>query len=95
MDRTVHMALCREVDDSARPVPRQEIPHALTVGDVRLDKDMAIIALKARQIFQVAGVGQFVEVDHWLANPGEPVQNKVGTDKPGAPGNQNHGKRFC
>jgi len=74
-------------------VLHQEITHALTVGDIRLDKDMAGITVKARQVFQVAGIGQFVEIDHWLATPGEPVQNKVGTDKPGAPGNQNHGKR--
>ena len=73
----------------------QEITHAFTVGDIRLDKDMARIALKARQVFQVASVGQFVEVDHRFTHRGEPVQNKVSTDKPGAPGNQNHGNRSC
>jgi hypothetical protein len=85
MDRAVHMALCREVDHSARPVLHQEITHALTVGDIRLDKDMAGITLKARQVFQVAGVGQFVEIDHWLAPQASQSRTKLAPINPAPP----------
>jgi hypothetical protein len=80
MDGAVHMALGGKVDDRARPVLGQQTRHQRRITDVALHEHMARVALQTRQGFQVASVGEFVEVDDGLIRGLEPVQYKVAAD---------------
>ena len=88
---TINVALCRKIDDGSWSVLRQQFTDALTIGDVGLDKDMAVLVLQTGEIFEIPGIGQLVNVDHGLPHLDKPVQNEIGTNKTGASSNQNHG----
>ena len=87
------MALGGEVEHRARLVLRQQLRHQRAVADVALHEDMARVALQRGQVFQVAGVGQLVEVDDGLVGLGQPVENEIAADEAGAAGDEN-GHRF-
>ena len=42
---------------------------------------MPCIAIERREILQIAGVGQVIEVDDWLVGLGQPVKDEVTADK--------------
>jgi hypothetical protein len=44
---------------------------------------MAVIAIEALQVLDIACVGELVEVNDWLIRLSDPVQNEVAADKPG------------
>ena len=90
MNGAVHMALGGEVDDRAGPVLGQQPGHQRTVADVALHEHMACIALQAGQVFQVARVGEFVEIDDGFGRLGKPVEHEVAADEAGAASDENH-----
>ena len=51
-----------------------------------MDKDMTRITLQAAQVFQVTGIGEFVEVDDGFIAQREPVQHKIAANKACAAG---------
>ncbi len=57
------MALGRKVDDVIEIVLLEQAFHQLLVADVALHKHMAGVPFNVLQVFEVAGVGQLVEVD--------------------------------
>ena len=78
VDGAVHMRLSAAKLTTARGwCCGQQAGHQRAVANVALHKDMARIALQAGQVFQVARVGQLVEVDHRLVAtaPASPGRN--------------------
>ncbi len=90
LDGAVHMAFGREVQHCAGPVLGQQGIDQGAVAQVALHEVVAGIALQAGQVLQVAGVGEFVEVDHGLVTLGQPVEHEVATNEAGAAGDDNH-----
>src|SRR5579883_171639 len=57
----IDMALGREMDDAVNALDGG--PHGLAVGNVAMHEAIARIVSRIRQVRQVAGVGQSVEID--------------------------------
>lgn len=86
VDGAVHMAFRREVDDGPDGVFFQERRDQFEVGDIALDKAVAVIALQRSQILAVAGVGEFIQVDDGFIRGFQPVEHEIGADKTGTTG---------
>ena len=78
MDGSVDVALGGKMHDRARLVLRQQLRDQLGVADVAVDEGMALVSLDSRQVAEVAGVGQLVEIDDGLVLAGQPVKDKIG-----------------
>ena len=75
--------------------------HAVEIDDVGLDEEVVGARLDVGQVGQVAGVGEFVDVDDAVVGifPDEKPDD-VRADEPGAPGDDDialeiHGYEFC
>ena len=66
----------------------QEAPHQLTVGDVTPDKKVPRVISQRREIPQVAGVGETVQVDDAGDVKTARRQHEICPDETGAPGDQ-------
>jgi hypothetical protein len=60
------------------------------VADVAAHEDVPRIALQRREVLQIAGVGQLVEVDDTFIMLLEPVEHEVCADEAGTSGNKDH-----
>ncbi len=89
LDGAVHMAFGGEVQHSAGFVLGYQSDHQREVTQVTLNKGMACIALQAGDVFQVTGVGEFVEIDYRLVALGQPVEHEVAANEASAPCNKN------
>ena len=89
LDGAVHMALSSKVDDIIEIVLCKQALHQLLVADVALHEHMAGVALHVLQVFQIARIGQLIQIDQQdLRVFFEHIVHKVGTDKTGAAGDQ-------
>ena len=89
LDGAVHMALGGKVDDIVEIVLCKQALHQLLVADVALHEHMAGVALHVLQVFQIARVGQLIQIDQQdLRVFLEHIVHKVGTDKTGTAGDQ-------
>ena len=86
------MAFGSEVQDGPGLVLRQQAGDQPGVPNITLHKDMPRVAVQRCQRFQVAGIGQLVEVDDRLVGLSQPVEDKVGTDEAGSAGDKNRHK---
>ena len=86
----VHMAFGGKVQHGAGAVLGQQAIHQVAIAQVAMHKGVAGVALQPGEIFQVARIGQFVEVDDGLIGLGAPVEHEVGANKTGAAGKENH-----
>jgi hypothetical protein len=91
VDRAIHVALGGEVDERPRAVLGQEPRHEFAVGDVAPHEPVPRVIGQAREVGQVAGVGELVEVHDRLVGGGEPVEHEVTADEAGAAGDEDHG----
>ncbi len=66
LDAAVHMALGGEVDDAVDVFVLHQFVDTVEVADVHLDELVVGLALDVLEVGQVAGVGQFVEVDDFI-----------------------------
>ena len=57
------MRLGREIQHGARPVRGKQLPDQFAIADVAMHEDMSGVARKRGKVFEIAGVGQEVEVD--------------------------------
>ena len=87
VNRTVHMALRRQMQHGVRPKPREGRPHRRLIGDVRLEKFIAGSVQQIRHRLRIAGVGEGVHIEHPLAGKDQ-LADKIGADKAGAAGDQ-------
>ena len=79
------------MDDRARPVRAEQRVDQRAIADVAADEDVAGVAFEARQVGEIAGVGEGVEVDDALLRGlggGEPVEDEVAADEAGAAGDE-------
>lgn len=83
------MAFGGKVQHGAGAVLGEQGIYQGAVTQVALHEDMARIALQAREVFQVAGVGEFVEVDDRLVGLDQPVEHKIATNEAGTASDQN------
>ena len=89
LDGAVHMALGSKVDDVVEIVLCKQALHQLLVADIALHEHMAGVALHVLQVFQIARVGQLIQIDQQdLRVFFEHIVHKVGTDKTGTAGDQ-------
>ncbi len=68
----------------------QQSIHQGAVTNVAMHKMMARILGKRLQVFQVARIGELVEVDDRLVMVGKPGVNEIAADESGASGGQDH-----
>ena len=89
LDGAVHMALGGKVDDVVEIVLCKQALHQLLVADIALHEHMAGVALHVLQVFQIARIGQLIQIDQQdLRVFFEHIVHKVGTDKTGTAGDQ-------
>ena len=92
------MGLGGEVDDAVDVLFLEELQDAVEIADVEADETVVRAVLDVLQVREVAGVGQFVEVDDPVLRVfvhEEP--HDVRADETGAAGDDNgslHGIRF-
>jgi len=86
-DGTVDVSLGREVDDGVGAGEGRA--HDTGVADVPAHERVARVALDVAQVLEVAGVGEFVEVDDLDVLMGaQQVTDEVRADEPGAAGDK-------
>ena len=66
LDGTVHMALCREVNDAVDTVLLHELLYKLIVADVALHKGVVGLVLDVVEVGKITSIGQFVEIDDFI-----------------------------
>jgi hypothetical protein len=94
-DRAVDVALGREVHDRPRLVRRQQLVDRRAIADVGLGKPVQRIVLQRRQVLQVPGIGQLVDIEDCLVTITQPVEYEVGADEPCPASHQNHMCPIC
>ena len=88
VDRAIHMRLSREVDDGAGSVLVQKAGKQRSIPKIAVHKHVACITVQTGEVLQVAGVGEFVQVDDRLVAGGQPVDHKIAADEAGAAGDK-------
>ena len=83
----VNVALRGEVHHRVRLIFRKNLPQQLFVTDIAVDKHVVRIALDILQIHQVAGIGELIEINNFVAR-GNSLKNETGTNKTGSSGYQ-------
>jgi hypothetical protein len=89
VDRAVNMGFGRQMHHCARPVFGKNAGDRLPVADIRLLEDMARIVARVAQGFQIASIGQLVEIDDCLAGLGDQLANHCRSDEAGTACNDN------
>ena len=84
------MRFSREMNHRTHPVLGQQPFEQLGIGNVALQENVPRIAIQGRQILQVAGIGEFVQIHHRLVAAGQPVQNEIAANETGAACYKNH-----
>ena len=64
LDGAVHVAFCRKMDDAVHVLLLHETEDTLEVADVHLDKAVVGAVLNVLEVGQVAGVGEFIQIDN-------------------------------
>src|SRR5699024_276058 len=81
------VAFRRKVDHIVGIILFHQAGDQFTVADVALHKDVAGIAFNVLEVFQVAGIGQLVQVDDAdVLMLFQHIVHKVGTDETGTAG---------
>ena len=93
------MAFGSKVDNSVRLVVTEEPLNQFGIANVSLHKEVAGIRGKTGEIFQIAGIGEFVQVDDAEAALSG-LKDKAGADEAGPASDKKalwfgHGKRSC
>ena len=81
VDRAIHVAFRRKVDDGARPGFREQLAHQLRIADVAMYENVARIIFEGREVFQIARVGQLVQADYAFSALRKPIEDKIRADK--------------
>ena len=73
----------------------EQLVDERAITDIAADENVSRVIMEAREVLEVASVGEFVEVDDWSADIGDPVENEVATDEPGAAGDKDGHCEMC
>src|SRR5690554_6094885 len=82
----VYVTFGGQVHDGVWLVLGQYAVYFGAVADVDLFEAVALVTADRRQAFKVAGVGEFVEVDHFIVGVGDDVTDDGGAYEVGAAG---------
>jgi len=88
VQRAIDVAFGGEVEHGARPALGQQALHQGSVADAAVHELVPRIGLQAGEVFEVAGVGEQVEVDDRLVALGQPVEHEVAADESGTAGDK-------
>ena len=81
------MAFRRQVDDAVDILLLHQPEHRVKITDVRLDKGVIGLVLDVLEVRQVAGVGQFVDIDDMIVRIfRDEKPHDVRADEPGTAG---------
>ena len=86
VDRSIDMGLRGQVHHPVRSKLRETTGDCRSVTYVYLSKLVAGIILEVGQRVTIAGVGQFIDVEHFVLSSFEQVANEVAADKTAASG---------
>ena len=89
VDRTVDMGLGGQMHHPSRPVLGKNARERRGVEDIRLLEDMARVFARRAQGFQIAGIGQLVEIDDSLAGFGDILADHGRSYESGTAGDEN------
>jgi hypothetical protein len=81
VNRTIYVTLGGEMNDRPGFVLEQERVNKLEVIDAAGNEFMARITHDTREILQIAGVSQPIQIDECAGFMLEPFQNEIGTDE--------------
>ena len=83
------MAFSRQVHHGIKCVLCKQPLNQSAVLDVAFDESVVGIRLDVAEVFQVASVGQGIEVDHLrIGSVGQQLADHVGTDESGTAGHE-------
>jgi len=71
-ERTVNVALGREVHDGARLIPVEQAIEQRRIADIALLETVGRKLLDRGKVLQIARIRELVEVDHWSAHQRKP-----------------------
>ena len=89
VNAAVDLGFGREIDDSARLMFSEQLGDEIEVVDAAFDEGVAGIAFQRGEVFQIARVGQGIEVDDRFVRLRQPVEDKVTADEAGTAGHKN------
>ena len=94
-DRAIDVALGGKVRDHVDGFGRQQFLDQRAIEDRALDEAEARVAMRRREVGEIAGIGQRVEHDDPLGVAGEQMRDKIGADEASAARDQNtHAQRI-
>ncbi len=88
-NRTIDVGLCGAVDDALNPVFLKRGMHRLLITDIRMDETVLRMAGEVRQIFQVAGILQRIEIHDRMAAALNQATHQMRSDEPGTSRDKN------
>ena len=89
VNRTVDVGFGGQMHDRLRLEAREHCADGGLVDDIGLYELIAAIGRDTGQRFQIAGVGEFVQVEHFVLGVLNQMTYQSRTDKTGATGNEN------
>ncbi|MNN65112.1 hypothetical protein D3C81_1805920 [compost metagenome] len=93
IDGAIDMGFGSQVHDRVRLEPCQHCADGGLIADVGLHELIASVGGNAAQRLQIAGVGQLVQVEHFMFGVPDQMANQRRTDKAGTAGDENaHGE---
>ena len=88
VNAAVDVRFSGKIDDGAGFVFGKKARYQRSIADVATYEDVTWVALQAGEILEIAGVGEFVEIDDGLIGLIQPVENEIAADKSGTACNQ-------
>lgn len=89
MDAAVDMGFGGKIDDGTRLVFGKQTADEIEIANVAFDEGVAGVAFQYGEVFQIACVGQGIEVDHRFVRLGQPIENEVATNEAGTASHKN------
>ena len=86
-DGPVHVAFRGKMDDRVGLVFRQQVAYKRAIENGAANEEVGRIAFDGRQVVEVAGVRERVEIDDFVA-AAHPFEDKVGADESSSPGHK-------
>ena len=91
VDAAIHMAFGGEMHNGARLMLRDQRANELGISNVTFDEVMPWLTLEAREILQISGVGQRIQINDSLAGHRcilEPLEDEVTSNEACAAGDE-------
>ena len=82
------MAFSSKIDDGKRLMLFQQACHQCPVSNVSLHKNVIGMLGQARQILEITGISQFIQIDDPPQPACDPFQNEIGAYKAGTTGDE-------